>query len=145
MGLTDLLILDVSPEEFRVLKVGEDDLRQEAIETISDPYRKRVDVIQTSFRYNPKRALVGIWIGDEANRRLAYSRSCLNEEETTLVYALREKVQEGLEIIRGGLEAEEWVDEIEPPANYTLTPDDSKKGGSEEPLSPAAEKDDIPF
>lgn len=141
MGLTDYLVSDVSKEEFGELKSAERNIYDRALESVNDVYRGKVAGLGARLRYNSHRGMVGIWLGIGPNIKLARSTSNLTEEERILASAMYEEIQNGLEIIRGGLEAEEWVDKIdesipETPVEASSAPD---------PTTTGKEKDDIPF
>lgn len=110
MNLNDYLIRGVKPEEFAELKRQETDLVGSVMEEFNDVWKPKVQGVKTTFRYNPPRKAIGIYVERDGQQQLVVERQGLSEPEEAVVGSLYQTLEKRLDRLR--LPKESWVDSV---------------------------------
>lgn len=104
------LLRGVKPEEFAELKRQEADLIGSVMEEFNDVWKPRVQGVKTTFRYNPQRNAIGIYLERNGQQQLVVERHGLNEPEEAVVGSLYQTLKQRLDRLL--LPKENWVDSV---------------------------------
>ncbi|MFA5020119.1 MAG: hypothetical protein WC533_03400 [Candidatus Pacearchaeota archaeon] len=110
MDIKDYLLRQVKPEEFVELKKQEANLFFSVMDGFNDVWKPRVRGIITTFKYNPKRNAVGIYVERNGQPQLVVERQGLSEPEEAVVGSLYLALEQRLDRLR--LPKEEWVESV---------------------------------
>jgi len=109
MDLGEYLLKNVSPKEIERLRERRDEMVSSVRDSFNDVHRPRIEGIDVTFRYNPKRCMIGFFVGPKREEmRLVVNDEGLSTDENSLVVALYDQVRERLDYLR--LPNEEWID-----------------------------------
>jgi len=104
------LLRGVKPEEFAELKRQEADLVSSVMEGFNDVWKPKVQGVKTTFRYNPQRNAIGIYVERDGQQQLVVERQRLSEPEEAVVGSLYQTLEQRLDRLR--LPNEDWVDSV---------------------------------
>ncbi len=107
MNLSDYLLREVKPEEFQELENRQADIISDVMDEFNDHWKPKVKDVRVSFKYNPQRNLVGIYINRNGQEGLIVERRSLTDEEEAVVGSLYGALEKNLDRLR--LPKEEWV------------------------------------
>ncbi len=109
MGDATYLLRKVGLEEYKTLKEKEQDIINSVHLNFNDLWLPKVQKIKATFKYNPSREAIGIFIEREGNLQLIIERfnNGLSEEEKAVIYGLNRELERRLEKMR--LPNEEWI------------------------------------
>ncbi len=110
MNLNDYLLRQVKPEEFAELKRQEADLVSSVMDGFNDVWKPKVKGIKTTFKYNPQRNVVGIYVERNGQQQLVVERQGLSEPEEAVVGSLYQALEQRLDRLR--LPKEEWAESV---------------------------------
>ena len=110
MDLNNYLLRNVKPEEFEGLKSQEQEIIALLMADFNDTWKPKVADVKTAFKYNPKRALIGIYVERDGQQHLAADGQGLSEFENTVVRSLYGSLERRLDRIR--LPNEQWADTV---------------------------------
>ena len=106
----DYLLRKVKPKEFTELKKQEADLISSVMKGFNEEWKFKVKGIKATFRYNPDRYMVGIYIEKNGQKQLVQEGHELNESEEAVVGCLYNTLEKRLARLQ--LPNEKWVDSI---------------------------------
>ncbi len=101
------LIHGVSPEEFNELKGQEAEIDAAVLSSLNDTWKPRVRGIKSTFKYNPNRRMIGIYIERSGQQQLVFDAGGLTEEEDAVVYGLHRELRQKIDRIQ--LPRETWL------------------------------------
>jgi len=110
MNFQNYLLTGVRPSEFEELKSQEQDIVSGVMEGFNDVWKPKVQGIKTSFKYNPSRSTIGIYIERNGQPQLVVEGQGLNKAEDAVVGSLYLRLERQLDRIR--LPKEKWVDSV---------------------------------
>jgi len=110
MNLNDYLLRQVKPEEFAELKKQEADLVSSVMDGFNDVWKPKVKGIKTTFKYNPQRSVIGIYVERNGQPQLVVERQNLSESEEAVVGSLYSALEQRLDRLR--LPQEEWTESV---------------------------------
>ncbi len=112
MNLDNYLLRGVKPEEFAELKRQEVDLVNSVMEGFNETWKLRVQGIKATFKYNPLRNVIGIYVERQGQQQLVVEGRGLrlSVEEDVVVGSLYQRIEQKLDRLR--LLKEEWVDSV---------------------------------
>jgi len=108
--MKDYLLLGVKPEEFAELKKQEKDLVNLVTGEFNESWKSKVKGIKVTFKYNPSRNAIGIYVERDEKQQLVVERKDLSGTENAIVYSLYSTLEERLYKLR--LPKEEWIDSV---------------------------------
>jgi len=109
MNITYLL-RGVKPEEYQELKNLEGDIVGSVMEGFNNVWKPKVQGVKTTFRYNPQRNAIGIYVERNGQQQLVVERQGLSEPEEAVVGSLYQTLEQRLDRLR--LLKEKWVDSV---------------------------------
>ena len=103
----DYLIRNVTLPEFERLRENRAEIINSVKAGFNEVWEPRVKGVSTTFRYNPKRSMIGIYIGpDKEQMRLVIDGGGLSEEEAAVAGSMHRVLEERVDLYR--LQNEEW-------------------------------------
>lgn len=102
------LIVGVNPEEYEELNLRRDEIMRAYSKRLNGGLKEKSGLVGITFKYNPERFMVGIWLKREGKDVLAMGSNELSKIEDGLVRSLYQTLEEVLE--RNRLLEEEWVE-----------------------------------
>ena len=100
------IIKQILPEEYKALKREAPTIVRTAKEILNENDRPKIQDIIISFKYNPQRYTIGIFIKKGEQEQLVLDEQGLSEEENALTNSLRMTLEERLDRIR--IPQENW-------------------------------------
>jgi nuclear transport factor 2 (NTF2) superfamily protein len=101
------LIGNVGSAEYEALQSEREGIIARVVEGFNDYWKPKVQGIETTFKYQPDKCTVGIWVKRRGDEHLAMDDEGLSEEEKAVVGSMYLRLHERLRKLR--LPNETWV------------------------------------
>jgi len=105
--------LPCTKEEYHVIREKREELIKRRVDGLDDDWQRRTKGLEVTFRYNPAKGVIGVFVKNNGEYVLADSNQTLAKSQTiagsVISNNLLEIIQEELKKIRLSRE-EEWID-----------------------------------